>query len=171
MRLNAEFAEIDSYLTDSDEEPDERCDGPSLSQSYFDNSVLRMGRSLIAAAQANPIDGTTEVPIVTLRLTRLDPEAVTSQGKPPDPRIGQTIGLLREMGIDVALGERTEAELPTMPNTPDSTPSTFSPRPTKNINLDLSVLIALISDLTHSPLPTSVEEANRRFVPPAEYIP
>jgi hypothetical protein len=35
--------------------------------------------------------------------------------------------------------------------------------PASNINLDLSVRIALISDLTHAPLPKFIEEANRQW--------
>jgi hypothetical protein len=37
-----------------------------------------------------------------------------------------------------------------------------------HINLDLSVLIAFISDLTHSPLPKTAE-ASTRFIPPRAY--
>ncbi|KAF9530536.1 hypothetical protein CPB83DRAFT_850497 [Crepidotus variabilis] len=171
-RLHAEFCEIDSYLTDSDEESQGGWDDqirPSLAQTQFDNSVLRMGRSLLAAAEANPIDGTNEVPVVTLRLSRLNPNSVNEDGKPPDPRIAQTLEQLREMGVEVALGERSDTELPDINQPHKTDPPRFSPQPTKNINLDLSVLIALISDLTHSPLPTTIDEANKRFVPPPEY--
>ncbi|KAJ2977897.1 hypothetical protein NUW54_g11361 [Trametes sanguinea] len=41
--------------------------------------------------------------------------------------------------------------------------------PTLRINLDLSLLIALVSDITHSPLPESPAEAEARYVPPAQY--
>lgn len=174
LRMLSEFREIDSYLTDSDGESDDRewndIDRPSLAQKEFDNSVLRMGRSLLKAAQVNPIEGTTEIPKITLRLTRLNPTS-NDDGTQPDPRIAQTISMLKGMGLDVELGERTPAEIPE-PSSPmdepaDATPITFLP--TRNINLDLSVLIALISDLTHAPLPRSIEHANRRFVPPQEY--
>lgn len=121
-----------------------------------------MGRLLLRAAELNPIDGTTVIPKVTLRLTRLDP-TTNEDGSIPDPRIAQTLGALKGMGIDVELGQRTFIE----PSSVDPCPVSFVP--TTNINLDLSVLIALISDLTHAPLPHTIEEANRRFVPPQEY--
>ncbi|KAF8802371.1 hypothetical protein BYT27DRAFT_7226460 [Phlegmacium glaucopus] len=176
-RLLSEFREIDSYLTDSEYESDDDelddVNRPSLAQSELDNSVLKMGRSLIDAAklESNPIEGTSETPKVTLRLTRLDPNIVNEDGTEPDPRIAQTLDSLREMGIDVELGERTESELPILTNPiTERPPSPSLPFiPTININLDLSILIALISDLTHAPLPTSIEDANKRFLPPQEY--
>ncbi|KAJ7704315.1 hypothetical protein B0H17DRAFT_1126681 [Mycena rosella] len=147
-RLMAEFREIDSYLTDSDSDD---TDGPTLAQTEFDNSVLRMGRGLVAAAaHAHP----TDAPQVTMRLTRLR-ESTT------DPRIAQTLAGLRALGIDVQLGDRPPSALPAPPR-----PLTPAPlAPTAHINLDLSVLIALVSDLTHAPLPPSVAAAQRRFVP------
>ncbi|KAG6835272.1 hypothetical protein H0H93_003239 [Arthromyces matolae] len=169
-RMLSEFREIDSYMTDSDDSSYENMEGaqPTLAQTEFDNSVLRMGRALIAAARANPLEGTDEIPKVTLRLTRLEPSSTSEN----DPRIAQTVKLLLEMGVDVQLGERKEAELPVHVGSKPtgSSPSTsLSLIPTININLDLSVLIALISDLSHAPLPTSIEEANGRFIPPQSY--
>jgi len=166
-RLEAEFKEIDSYLTDSDESSDgERSDVQHCPPTEFDNSLLCMGRSLLEAAKANPIAGTatSEIPRITLRLTRLNPVLPREDGTPPDSRIHRTVDILREMGIDVELGERANEKFPTSPS---STLGTL--HPTRNVNLDLSALIALISDITHAPLPRSVEEANRRFVPPQEY--
>lgn len=130
-----------------------------------------MGRSLIKAAKDNPIEGTTRIPHVTLRLTRLDPDLMNDDGTAPDPRIRQTLDALREMGLHVELGERSDSEMPEVPiSSAEATSVSSLPFiPTSNINLDLSVLIALISDLTHAPLPKSIEEANRRFVPPKEY--
>ncbi|KAF8208271.1 hypothetical protein K438DRAFT_1574569 [Mycena galopus ATCC 62051] len=162
-RILAEFREIDSYLTDSEDEDDSE-HGPSLAQKEFDNSVLRMGRTLVAAAEANPIDTTTgpEPPKVTLRLTRLNPN---SEPDEDDPRISQTIDCLRAMGIDVQLGEHAQSEIPLPMHAPQTLPLAQLV-PTANINLDLSVLIALVSDLTHAPLPASVEEAHLRFAAP-----
>ncbi|KAH9474806.1 hypothetical protein JR316_0013271 [Psilocybe cubensis] len=173
-RMMSEFREIDSYLTDSSDDSDEEWDDvsrPTLAQKEFDNSVLRMGRTLLQAAKANPIEGTAEIPKVTLRLTRLDPHA-NEDGTLPDSRIGETIDRLLELGVNVELGERTDAELSAVP--PPSTedapiPDDISFAPTSNINLDLSGLIALISDLTHASVPETPEELNRRFVPPQEY--
>ncbi|KAI5823480.1 hypothetical protein K523DRAFT_376839 [Schizophyllum commune Tattone D] len=169
-RMLAEFREIDSYDTGSSDEDDDDYPVPSLRQTNFDNSVLRLGRSLIAAAQANPSEITGRPPTVVLRLTRLTPD-----GEDTDPRIGQTIRMLEEMGLIVELGERTV--LPPFPGKDragEATPATApapSPPPviTPDINLDLSILIALTSDLTHAPLPTTIEEAEARFIPPQRY--
>ncbi|KAF7347282.1 hypothetical protein MVEN_01483300 [Mycena venus] len=170
----AELREIDSYLTDSEsdldsDDPDYR---PSLAQTEFDNSILQMGRVLIEAAKANPIEGVDgpEIPRVTLRLTRLDISPFRANGEPNDPRIAHTVQCLRDMDIDVELGERLESDIPIptpLLNTPAPLPIKL--QPTRQINLDLSVLVALVSDLTHSPLPSSVEEATARFLPPQRY--
>ncbi|KAG7095912.1 hypothetical protein E1B28_006597 [Marasmius oreades] len=177
-RMLAEFREIDSYLTDSETESSNSEDEdyrPSLAQKDFDNSVLRMGRSLIAAAKANPLhlpssrhsaDTVTEIiPQVTMRLTRLDPE-----GEPNDPRIAQTIQGLKDMGIEAELGERKPAEVPEVIRSSQPSPLQLFFEPTSKINLDLSALIALVSDLTHASLPSSIDEANKRFIPPQKYL-
>lgn len=146
-------------MTDSDEDSDNPASEqlPSLAQTEFDNSVLRMGRSLLAAAEGNTPSGMT-VPTVSLRLTRLDPS-----GEDADPRIAQTIHALQAMGIDVHLGEGDDVA-----PLPPPKPTIFVP--STQVNIDLSTLIALVSDLTHSPLPTSVEEAHARFIPPQKYV-
>ncbi|KAG6808672.1 hypothetical protein H0H92_003283 [Tricholoma furcatifolium] len=171
-RMLAEFREIDSYLTDSDNSSYENMKDarPSLAQTEFDNSVLRMGRALFAAANANPLEGTDGCPKITLRLTRLDPSPTLEKDR--DPRIAKTVQLLRDMGVEVELGERRQDELPEFlaSGSRSLSPSTQLPLiPSVNINLDLSVLIALISDLTHASLPASIEEANKRFILPQSY--
>ncbi|KAJ3980450.1 hypothetical protein F5890DRAFT_696042 [Lentinula detonsa] len=173
-RMLAEFREIDSYLTDDESSSDEEDENyrPSLAQEEFDNSVLRMGRSLVAAAKLNPVqlpvsDHSVEAvtPRITLRLTRLNPHA-----EPIEPRIAQTIQSLIDMGIDVQLGERSFHEIPEVqPNTAPHVSSLVF-EPTSKVNLDLSVLIALVSDLTHSPLPATIDEANSQFIPPERYL-
>lgn len=179
-RILAEFREIDSYLTDSSDEEELSDEEPitngihrpsrTLAQTEFDNSILRMGRALVEAAKANTyevasVDGTKRItPRVTLRLTRLDP---SEDGEPTDPRIAQTIQCLQDMGIDVALGERQDDEIPVVAKPPPLAPASLTLKPTRRINLDLSVLIALVSDLTHASLPQSVDEANTRFIPPS----
>ncbi|TDL19506.1 hypothetical protein BD410DRAFT_727211 [Rickenella mellea] len=191
-RLLAEFREIDSYLTDS-EESDSAPSSVTIAhngipQTGFDNSILKMGRLLVAAAQANPIDGTDEIPKVTLRLTRLEPgpkarkellgSGLASVNAPlhtddeeteseVDPRIAQTIKGLLNIGIEVVLGERPFQTLEIAPNAEDEL-TIPPPVPTRHINLDLSVLIALVSDMTHAPLPPSIDEAHARYVPNAQ---
>ncbi|KAJ3904627.1 hypothetical protein F5879DRAFT_954119 [Lentinula edodes] len=173
-RILAEFREIDSYLTDDESSSDEEEEDyrPSLAQKEFDNSVLRMGRSLVAAAKMNPVHLPVShpsferiIPQITLCLTRLNPNT-----EPTDPRIAQTIQDLIDMGINVHLGERTLDEIPEVQPSTVPHPSSFIIEPTTRINLDLSVLIALVSDLTHAPLPTTIDEANSRFIPPERYL-
>ncbi|KAH9988072.1 hypothetical protein BJV74DRAFT_773566 [Russula compacta] len=167
-RLLAEFREIDSYLTDSDDDggtsSDVTCSSPA--QTEFDNSLLRTGRALLAAARDNPVLGTNTPPGVVLRLTRIDPDATDESGN--DPRIALTIQSLRDMGLSIQLGERGAIKQPT--DSAPVTPSLPALIPTHQINLDLSILIALVSDLTHAPLPESVDAAHERFIPSAAYL-
>ena len=140
----------------------------SLARTHteFDNSLLRTARALLAAARDNPVLGTNTPPEIVFRLTRLDPDATDESGN--DPRIALTIESLRNMGLSIQLGERGAIK-----QLVDSAPVLRSPPalvPTHHINLDLSILIALVSDLTHAPLPTSVEAAHERFVPSAAYV-
>ncbi|KAI0372466.1 hypothetical protein BV20DRAFT_991363 [Pilatotrama ljubarskyi] len=161
-RLLAEFREMDSYLTDSDDEPLDGDPRPSLAPKEFDNSILRMGRSLLDAARRNPLPGTAGTPSITLHLTRLDPSP--SDPKEHDARIAETIHRLRDMGIDVELGEQDAVRLPYASSAP-----TRRLEPTIRVNLDLSILIALVSDITHSQLPTSPAEADARYIPSAQH--
>ncbi|KAJ7194649.1 hypothetical protein GGX14DRAFT_678107, partial [Mycena pura] len=168
--LLAEFREMDSYLTDSESDSDDPERRPSLAPTEFDNSILQMGRALVDAARANPVDSVDglQVPRVTMRLTRLDPAPLRADGAPNDPRIARTVQCLRDMGVEVELGERRECEIPVpRPHAPSAAPVCLVP--TRQINLDLSVLVALVSDLTHAPPPASAEEATARFLPPQRY--
>ncbi|KAI0074939.1 hypothetical protein K474DRAFT_1600700 [Panus rudis PR-1116 ss-1] len=167
-RILAEFREIDSYITDSEDEDDlPSGHPPKLAPTEFDNSILRMARSLLNAAKNNPVPGTDDIPSLTLQLTRLDP--APSNSKEFDPRISQTLDVLRDLGVEVRLGERDEAELSRVKSKhKPAQPQSY--RPTRKINLDLSILIALVSDITHSPLPSSPEDADRRFTPSEQYM-
>ncbi|KAI0649955.1 hypothetical protein C8Q79DRAFT_900550 [Trametes meyenii] len=160
-RLLAEFREIDSYLTDSEDDHSDEEARPSLALKEFDNSILRMGRSLLGAARRNALAASGVIPSVTLRLTRLDPSP--SNPREYDARIAKTIQVIRDMGIDIELGERSLDHI-------SQVPSTLPRRlePTIRVNLDLSILIALVSDITHSPLPTSPVEAEARYVPSSQ---
>ena len=162
----AEFREIDSYLTDSEDESSDEGQLPSLAQTEFDNSILRMGRALLSAAKENPAPGSNEVPSVTLRLTRLDPNP--EDRREHDARISRTVDELRAMGIDVRLGELDDSLLSNPPDDPAR--YTRPIHPTHRINLDLSTLIALVSDLAHAPLPASPADAEARFTPSSEYV-
>jgi len=157
-RLLAEFREMDSYLTDSESE--NGSSGTTLAQAELDNSILVMGRALLAAARANPIPTQRglQTPSVTLRLTRLD-TTIDS-----DPRIGSTVDTLCHMGITVELGERSndvtaKSDAILLRNVHPVFETS------RQINLDLSILIALVSDITHAPLPTTTSDAASLFAP------
>lgn len=106
-----------------------------------------------------------------------------------DPRIALTVQSLLEMGVDVVLGEHHFQAIPGIPLPPEF-PSLLVPDhaaiaahdksksfsglhnagtpqwiPSREVGLDLSVIIALISDLTHAPLPLSADDAVARFMP------
>ncbi|EMD37000.1 hypothetical protein CERSUDRAFT_95271 [Gelatoporia subvermispora B] len=170
-RLLAEFRELDSYLTSSEEESlDEG--SPSSSGSTprsssprsrrvppLDNSLLGSARTLLDTASAHPHPG-THVPQVTLRLTRLDPTCGD------DARIPQTIAALREMGLEVQLGERAPGEVSTAHMSNAGETKETEPIPTQKVNLDLSLLLALVSDIAHAHLPRDEVEAKARYMPP-----
>ncbi|KAG2159385.1 uncharacterized protein EDB93DRAFT_1237534 [Suillus bovinus] len=165
-RILMEFRELDSYLTSSDEDDGDGRSCPkkeNLIPQEFDNSVLRMGRELLEAARANP-HGSNEIPSVTMRLTRLNLSDTNHETS--DPRIAYTIDCLQRMGIDVQLGEK-QGIVKEMDNVP-AQPIVLEP--TTHINLDLSALIALISDTTHSHLPRDPEDAITRFIPSQQYV-
>ncbi len=169
-RILAEVREIDSYLTDGDSDSEDDEMPPTLAQKEFDNSILRMGRLLVQAAKANPIEGTSEIPRITMRLTRLTPFASLEDSDGSDPRIAETVDLLRAMGIDVELGERNSDGIMARLPVPSAAPvPSRSFQPTRRVVLDLSSLIALISDLTHFALPATAEEIYTRFIHPQEY--
>lgn len=167
-RILAEFREIDSYQTDSEDDDDDLSLNrrPTLAQSEFDNSVLRMARSLVNAAKENTITGTSNSPSITMQITRLDPSP--SNPKEHDPRIAQTLEILRDMGVEVHLGERENSVLAR--SFEQKTIPVQKLKPSTRLNLDLSILVALVSDLTHSPLPLSPEDADARFTPSEVYL-
>ncbi|KAH8112343.1 hypothetical protein DFH11DRAFT_1744954 [Phellopilus nigrolimitatus] len=186
-RLLAEFRELDSYLTDSeDEENDCSVDCSALhAPEELDNSLLQMGRALATASRLYPTLGSAEgtPPKVTLRLTRLllDPESlaalqelglkvigplhcsIASNASDTDPRIAQTLRELLSTGLEIELGQH-DFKIPAELLSTQSV-ARYSIVPSRQINLDLSVLIALVSDLTHAPLPASADEAFTRFIP------
>ncbi|KAH8827521.1 hypothetical protein DL96DRAFT_1681252 [Flagelloscypha sp. PMI_526] len=152
-RIIAEFKELDSYLTDDENEAEDISEAPT---SELDSSILVMARALTRAAHDNPVTILDEespiIPTITLHLTRLDPAAIR------DPRMDQILKKLHDMGIETLLGSR--------PSRDGTLGRSLSPPrilPTAQLNLDLSCLLALVSDITHAPLPETSEECERRF--------
>ncbi|CAE6488536.1 unnamed protein product [Rhizoctonia solani] len=154
----AEIHELDGYDSESSEDDPPQNGGIVTPSS--ENSIIRMAKSLLTAAKHHAVPDTGEVPRITLRLTRLEtnPDAID---EPIDSRIIRTIKDLEAMGVDVQLGERP---FPPRLVAPASPPPTL-PQSTRRVNLDLSLIIALVSDLTHAPLPASEEGAHERFKP------
>ena len=112
---------------------------------------MQTGKGLLAAARLSAgEDGTT--PTVVLRLSRL-----SQQDLDCDLRVSNTIIQLQKLGINIELGLQA-INL-------DPPPPLRSFRLPQKINLDLSMLIALVSDITHAPLPSSREDAEARFQP------
>ena len=166
-RILAEFRELDSYLTGS-EDDDSGIDEPFNPPIEQDNSLLRMGRALVAASAA-PVAGTKVRPSVTLRLTRLETNPADGDA---DPRIAQTIESLKIMGINVEMGERSFRSIhhESVAVVSDSGLRTKF-HPTRRVNVDLSMLIALVSDLSHAELPRNEDEAWLRFRMPTNARP
>lgn len=182
-RLLVEFREQDSYLTDSGDELDTECT-TQKPLAVLDTSVLRMGHSLLEAAKASVSDETQRIPRITLRLTRLtpdstslseleqmglkilDPDLHAKAKSETDQRIGITLRELLRSGLDVELGELPLQKMSNIYLETDPVPIYFSP--TQKINVDLSVLLALLSDIAHSPLPASIDDAHVRYIPSME---
>ncbi|CAE6474814.1 unnamed protein product [Rhizoctonia solani] len=157
-RLMAEIHELDGYDSESSEE-DSPQNGTIIAPSS-ENSIIRMAKSLLAAAKYHLVPDTGEVPRITLRLTRLEIDPANSD-EPIDSRIVRTVKDLEEMGVDVQLGEKPFPPRLVAPTSPPP----VTPRPTRLVNLDLSLIIALVSDLTHAPLPANEADAYERFKP------
>lgn len=88
---------MDGYV-ESDEDhssPSGSQNGNTEDEDAPENSLLRMGANLLAAARSNPVPGSNQrqTPKVCIRLTRLVPDE-------SEPRISETIQQLREMGIE-----------------------------------------------------------------------
>ncbi|KAG8945580.1 hypothetical protein FRC03_001684 [Tulasnella sp. 419] len=165
-RMRAELNDLDAWNDSSDSEIE---DTPRSSNSVrvnksLDNSVYRMGQSLLEAARQNPVPGTNKPPVITLRLTRLIPSLSlndsTTRTVPEEvePRVRKTIEELKSSGINLLYGEK---------NVQDARIPSEVPAPgihlTRQLNLDLSFLVALASDITHAPLPQSEEESIARY--------
>ncbi|KAG8819450.1 hypothetical protein FRC17_010438 [Serendipita sp. 399] len=163
-RLLAEFRGIEAFSYDSDEEDEEDnlaeetgvADGqrPRLPlETYLENTVYETGLMLSLAAQEFSVsNGYT--PKVHMRLTRLDPSV-------EDERIRYTIDKLSTFNVSIQQG----------PN--DAIYEATNHQPVTNymphhINLDLSLLIALVTDITHSPLPATFDDADVLFRPQTE---
>ncbi|CAK9782364.1 hypothetical protein CC85DRAFT_282408 [Cutaneotrichosporon oleaginosum] len=156
--LLAEFREQDSYLTDSDDEGDSSPSEPPLQP----NSLTRIADDLLALAECVERIPGARPPQITLRLSRIEENP---EGGHPDPRVGQTLDVIRKRGVNLVYGDFSDipfARLPTALSAPERV------APSRRLNLDPTALMGLCSDLLHHPLPSSPDEARARFYrPPA----
>ncbi|EPQ51131.1 hypothetical protein GLOTRDRAFT_96667 [Gloeophyllum trabeum ATCC 11539] len=179
-RLGYEFQELDSYLSDSSSDMTEPS-GEYQQQSNNEVSLIRMAKSLVAAAHANPLPilkgESLQYPKVTIRFTRLEDYSALSSWASSSTthcdealrtKICEALEEVKRLGIEVQFGERqySFAAIPQIPRSLQSSTPQF--RPTASVNLDLSLLIALVSDITHADLPRTTAEAASRFEDPSE---
>ncbi|KAG8856277.1 hypothetical protein FRB91_000966 [Serendipita sp. 411] len=163
-RLLAEFRGIEAFSYDSDEESDE--DNPTLEgettqgkrprlplERYLENTVYETGHMLSLAAEEFSVSNGF-VPHIHMRLTRLEPSV-------EDERIQYTIDKLSALNVSVHRGQNNA----TFEATSQQSVTNYM---LHNINLDLSLLIALVTDITHSPLPATIEDADILFRPQTE---
>ncbi|WWD20696.1 hypothetical protein CI109_105172 [Kwoniella shandongensis] len=160
-RLMAEFREQDSYINsdyDTDSDLDDPSDhaGPSRPPSLpsLTNSAIEQAASLVRAAEAYPRLAGLPPPRIKYVLNRLEE---FPEGGYNDSRIKHTFEAIRALGVELVLAGAARPQ-PRRYSLP-------SPRPTRDILLDLSVVVALCCDSTHQPLPTSSEELEARFRP------
>lgn len=156
----AEFREQDSYVNsdyDSDSEYEAGPDGIATPRrstpNPLTNSLITQARTLVEAAEAFRRPEGLPRPRVRFVLNRMDPGQEYT-----DPRIEQTFQVIRDMGVDLVLGDQPR---------PSSSRLGGEERkeliPTRNVLLDLSVLVALCCDSTHYPIPVDEEELESRF--------
>ena len=154
----AEFREQDSYIN-SDHDSDSST-GP-ISNPYHvssdipvHNSLIAQAQGLVLAAQAYHHPAGTRAPRVSLVLNRL---VEFPEGGYEDDRIPATFLKIRKLGVELVFGPRERLSLQRREHS--------QVLPTTRVLLDLSVVVALCCDSTHSPLPASKSELESRFRP------
>ncbi|GHJ90158.1 hypothetical protein NliqN6_6560 [Naganishia liquefaciens] len=165
-RLLLEFREQDSYINSDYDSSDAEDPVLQAQRAAYPitpiNSITKQCYDLVQAATQHRTPW-GQVPTVLLRLTRLDGHEAG------DPRIQETYQCLGRMGVHVEFGE-IQNRGSSSSERPASIPQPLPvPRPhlvaTPKLNLDLSLLIALISDISHAPLPHDDLDAESRFKP------
>lgn len=160
--LRAEFREVDSML-DLD-------DLPHGDEAIGMSSIVRVANDVVSAARNDAAQ-----PAVELVLTRLEPldapaaPAVTERAYWTSPeevrvawRLRAIVAEVEALGVHVRFGTRP---LPKSSATLQGTPYPLFPHPpplvplspTSTLNLDVSALIALASDIAHMPLEQGAE--------------
>ncbi|OCF38183.1 hypothetical protein I316_00408 [Kwoniella heveanensis BCC8398] len=148
------------------------------------NSLLEMARDLSrAASMVDRIPG-AEQPKLNIRLTRIPeraqdlynenddrhfPSSGSHEGSEwPDSRIPDTFDRVRSMGVNLLFGDLSDISLssPLLKGYPVPAEAV----PSLKINLDITTLMGLCSDVLHYPLPANRQEAARRSLRPADQL-
>ncbi|WWC92273.1 uncharacterized protein L201_007227 [Kwoniella dendrophila CBS 6074] len=156
-RLMAEFREQDSYIN-SDYESDSSVSfskaGPSKPRTItLTNSAIEQAKLLAKAAESYPRIKGFPSPKIRYVLNRLEENPVNGYS---DPRVKSTFQAIRDLGVELVLADHKRI-------IPNNRPKRKELKPSKNILLDLSVLVALCCDSTHLELPKSVSDLESRF--------
>ena len=145
-RLFAELQELEIVAPEESASPD-------IADSKWQQvSLVRQCLDLRTAAR-NRSAGMKDIPSLTYRLTRMDETC-------EDRRIQALYGIIRGLDVELQFGDPEDAA--------ESADKLLAPSHTilsLDLNLDLSLLIALISDITHADLPLSDEETEARYQP------
>ncbi|KAK4686712.1 hypothetical protein P7C73_g3412, partial [Tremellales sp. Uapishka_1] len=157
-RLLAEFREQDSYdnsdYDDSESESETAGPGPRPKPTaQLTNSIIVACETLLSASAAYPRNANFPRPKIKYVLSRLSDIAYR------DSRIQETFDRVRGMGIELVIG----GSGPASASKGNDAKANKLLRPTQNIMLDLSVVIALCCDSTHQPLPRTADELESRF--------
>lgn len=155
-----EFREQDSYINSDYDSSDAEDPVLQAQRAAYPitpiNSITKQCYDLVQAATQHRTPW-GQVPTVLLRLTRLN------GSEDQDPRIQGTYDCLERMGVQVEFGkiETGSPDHPALPKPLSRSELLATPK----LNLDLSLLIALISDISHAPLPLDETDAEARFKP------
>ncbi|KAK8853179.1 hypothetical protein IAR55_003881 [Kwoniella newhampshirensis] len=176
--LLAEFREMDSYInSDFDSESEDDAETSTVNAHHkmndqMTNSLIATARDLIHASSMIPRIPGVPPPKITLRLTRIPSCPLVLEGfeegdgEWPDDRIPRTFELIRGMGINLVFGDLSSEPLSTLRGHPIPAKSL----PSLRLNLDITALMGLCSDVLHHPLPKNKEEAARRSLRPAGHL-
>lgn len=123
--------------------------------------ALRLASS--ALPKLSPL--TPQPEIIELHLPRFTPKAIDRLPDAHRQKVESVLDEVRSIpGVEVSLGPaRSEEELNRRPIFPCYSPVAF--QPTQNVVLDLSLLIALLSHISHMPLPPATDGPEGVFLP------
>ncbi|WRT70270.1 uncharacterized protein IL334_007265 [Kwoniella shivajii] len=188
--LLAEFREADSYIN-SDYDSDSESASSSSSSSPNKHSSKEETNSLLITASellrtASSVDRIPGAPIpaLTIHLTRIpstpeefyhdfqsphpakgaEEEGDEEHVEWPDTRIPSTFQKIRDMGINLVFGDLSNIDLSS-----DKLKGIDLPEesiPAMRLNLDITTLMGLCSDVLHYTLPSGKAEAARRSLRP-----